>query len=175
MRLSAAALPGPINPASLITSLRLLASMAWLSATSIRRKFSRFKLPRATCRNTARCRRWFTESLREICFVTTNSFLHSAGQSTFQIQMGISALVSSSRVTGNVEFGFNRNARPATKVKIAAGARSGHPYPVPPTRRAAQFHDSHYGGPFLPDCDSTSQQSANPFDCRVQSREHLPG
>jgi hypothetical protein len=116
---AASIIAGPIPPSTLITSLRILVNGVVIRDIS----------PLQTISIMAACGYvpqygtlpiWFTDPTRNALRDNELTSWDLAGQSTFQLQFGISANVTNPGVTGLIEFDFNRNARAA---KTAAQAK----------------------------------------------------
>ncbi len=115
---------GPIQPATLITSLRLSVNgvvmrdispaqiLAIMTACGYFPQFGSLPI-------------WFTEPTRNFLRDNELTSWDLFGQSTFQIQIGISANVTTPGLTGLMEFDYNRNARAGNAAQTAAAIAAG--------------------------------------------------
>lgn len=107
---------GPMNPSTLITSLRLLVNgivvrdinpsqvLAIMTASGYFPQYGTLPI-------------WFTEPPRNFLRDNELNSWDLAGQNTFQIQFGVSSTVTTPGVSGWIEFDFQRNARSIKSAK----------------------------------------------------------
>jgi hypothetical protein len=112
---------GPVSPATMITSLRQLVNGVVIRditpAQILAIEVASGYLPQAGCLPI-----WFTEPQRNILRDNELTSWDLAGQSTYQLQIGIAAGIISPTLTGAMEFDFNRNARPVKNTAQLASA-----------------------------------------------------
>jgi hypothetical protein len=118
---AATPLVGPIPPASMITSLRQLVNGVVVRditpAQILAIQVASGYLPQLGSLPIL-----FTEPLRNALRDNELTSWDLAGQSTFQLQIGIAAGLVSPTITGAMEFDFNRNARPVKNADQLAAA-----------------------------------------------------
>lgn len=112
---------GPISPSTFITSLRLLVNGVVIRditpAQILQIQAASGYIPQMGCLPI-----WFTEPLRNMLRDNELTSWDLAGQSTFQLQIGVASGLTSPTLTGSMEFDFNRNARPVKNATQLASA-----------------------------------------------------
>jgi len=112
---------GPVSPASFFTSLRLLVNGVVIRDI-LPAQILAIQAASGYVPQNGSLPILFTEPLRNVLRDNELTSWDLAGQSTFQIQMGIAAGLTAPQLSGVMEYDFNRNARPVKNTAQLASA-----------------------------------------------------
>jgi hypothetical protein len=130
--------PGPIPPATLITSLRLLVNSVTIRDISVPQLLAVLAAKNYVPQYGS-LPIFFTEPSMNFLRDNELTSWDLWYQSSFQLQIGISSSVTSPGITGSVEFDFSRNARPGNAAQTAMAIKNGTIAPGSPVGTPIPF------------------------------------